>query len=382
MKNFIKNNKSLFVKTCITLGLILVFILLCILKSSPDVCETYSRGFGRVIFTIFAAISKYFPISMTELFAVCSIISVIVWIVSFIKNLRKKNVLKGIEKVVNIVMLGCAILTTYTATMELQYNRKSLPIPLYQENVDKSQFMEILNYFVDDYNDCTSKLKFKENGDVISPYSITDINIKLAKEFERLNEERFGGYFGKFTTNVKPMMSSELYSQLQITGLTFGCFGEANVNTAAPTSAIPFVMAHELAHTKGVLREDDANLVALFLMLTSEDYFFRFSGYFYSFYRVIPLAFYTGNESDYATIYYKMDQNIFKNDEYNSKYWDEHDLLGKIGDWFNDLYLKSSGTEGTSSYNDTEPEIDEEKEIVISFSTYQKMYFQVYFNEK
>ena len=49
-------------------------------------------------------------------------------------------------------------------------------------------------------------------------------------------------------------------------------------------------------------------------------------------------------------------------------------------EWINNLYLKSSGTEGTGSYNDTDTEIDHETEEVIYFSTYQKLYFAIYYN--
>lgn len=382
MKNFIKNNKSLFIKIGFIIFFVVLLVFLSVLKNSRDICEDYSRGFGRVLFTTISATTKYFPISVTELFILGSAIATIIIIVLIIKDLKRKKVIKALNRFLSICVLFTGIISSYFSTMEMQYNRKAVPVPLYEEKVDKTEFVTIIDYFVEDYNYCTSKLEFRENGDVVSPYSITDLNGILKKEFEKLKEPRFNGYFSDFTTNVKPMMSSEIYSNLQITGLTFGCFGEANINTAAPTAGIPFTMAHELAHTKGVLREDDANLLAMYLMLTSDDYFLRFSGYFESFSRILSLASLTGNDNDYGMLRNKMDSRIFDVYRHNNKYWDDHDILGDIGEWWNNLYLKSSGTEGTSSYNDTEPEIDEEREIVISFSTWQKLYFQVYFNER
>ena len=78
MKKFIKENKSNFIKLCVILGLILIFVFLAIAKNSVEFSESYSKGFGRVLFTFFAAITKYFPISATECFAVASVILVIV----------------------------------------------------------------------------------------------------------------------------------------------------------------------------------------------------------------------------------------------------------------------------------------------------------------
>lgn len=380
MIKWIKEHLAFFIKSCIIFGLIILFIVLINLKNNVSFCESYSRGFGRVLMTALAACTKYLPFSLTEVFAVCCFILVIVWIVLAIHNLKKKNFIKFGNKLLNIVLLGVAILTSYFATMEIQYNRAPLKLPMYQENVDKSEFVDIISYFIDDYNDCASKLEFKENGEVISPYSISQINVKLEKEYKRLNDAGFDGYFAKFSTYCKPMLSSEIYSQFQITGVTFGCLGEANINTSAPKAGIPYTMAHEIAHTKGVLREGDANMVAMYLMLTSDDYFFRFSGYFETFYRLMSLASLTGNKDDYGKLANKIDPKIYANYSYDSKYWSEHDLMGKIGDWINNLYLKASGTEGTSSYQDT-PTVIDEHEVVITFSNWQKIYFNIYFNK-
>lgn len=379
MKKWIKENKYLFIRLIVIAVLLSGFFTLLILKNDVEICESYSRGFGRFINTVIAAITKYFPISFTECFVIAVVIFTVIWVIQIIKFLRKKNFKFAISRFVDLVLVFVSIISMVTATMQLQYNRKSVPIPLYTEKVEKSEFMNVINHFLEDYNDCASKLKFKENGEVISPYSIMELNTILAKDFKILNGPEFDGYYSEFNTFCKPMMSSEIYSHLQITGVTAGAFGEANINTAAPNAGIPFVMAHELAHTKGAMREDEANLTALYVTLNSEDYFVRFSGYFYSFSRLMDLADYLDDDDAYAKVYFSLDENIRNTYKHNNKYWENHSVINDIGEWFNNLYIKTStnGSQGTGSYDDTPTEVEDE--VIISFSTYQKLYFQIYY---
>lgn len=377
MKKWMKENVSFVVRASLLVFFIAVIVVLGVLKNDVEFCEAYSRTFGRYLTVGIASITKYFPISFTECMAICAAIAVVISIVLIVKFLKKKEFFYALKRVVNIGVLISSVVMMLSATTQLQYNRKAVPIPLYEEKVEKTEFMTIIKHFEDDYNDCARSVEYKPNGEPISPYSLMEMNLILEKEFKRLDDPKFGRYFTSFTTNCKPMMSSEIYSHLQVTGITIGCFGEANVNTAAPTAGIPFVMAHELAHIKGVMREDDANLVALYLTLTSEDKFIRSSGYFYSFNRLMSLASLTGVEGDYQTVSKALDPLIYGTYRQNNDYWDAHDIINDIGEWFNDLYLKSSGTEGTSSYEDTKTEVEGDK--IISFSTYQKLYFHIYY---
>ena len=384
MKNWIKENKGLFVKLCFLVGLIIWFIILNILKNNQDFCEAYSRGFGRVLGTVLSFVTNLFPISLAEVSIILASVVVVILIVLIIKDLKKKNILKAISRIVTIIMIPVCIIAGYFTTSEMQYNRKELPLPLYEGEVDKSEYYSIVEYFVDDYNECASHLTFKEDGNVdMKDYSFEKLNNLLAKEYEKLSKEEFGGYFNKFTPKCKPMMSSVIYTEFQITGVDFGLYGEANVNTIQPAAGFPMVMAHEIAHTKGVMREGDANLLAMYICLNSDDYFIRYSGYFWGFYRIMQLANYTGNKEDYKTLNNKIAYNIKLCDYHNYKFWEEHDLLGKIGDWINNLYLKSSGQEeGTTSYNDTPSVVDEEKEIVVTFSIWQKLFLHFYYQNK
>lgn len=383
MKKWIKENKGLFIKLCFLVGLLIIFIILNILKKNVDFCEAYSRGFGRVIGTVLAFITRIYPLSLAETSIILGSIIVIILIVIIIKELKKKNWLKAISKTLTILLIPVCIITGYFITSEMQYNRKELPIPLYEGEVQKSEYYDIVDYFINDYNECASHLEYTEEGDIIPDYTFAEISALVEKEYNNIKDKEVKAYLNSYTTTCKPMMSSAIYTEFNITGVDFGLFGEANINTYQPAAGYPMVMAHEIAHTKGVMREADANLMAMYILLHSDNYYLRFSGYYWGFYRIMELANYTGNSADYDTLNNKICYEIKLNDWHSYQFWKKHNLLERFADWWNNLYIKSSGDEnGTESYNDTPSEIDEEKEIVVTFSVWQRLYLQIYYDNK
>lgn len=377
MKAFIKNHLSLVIRSAIILLLLIFLIVLIILKNNQAICEVWTQGFGRWYLTVFGTVTKWIPFSLSELVIITIAIFTILWIVLFIIDCVKKRRRKAVGCVLNIGLVAIAITTIYFATAELAYNRAQMPITLYEEKVDKSEFNSIVNYFIDDLNYCVNQLDFDENNELISPYSLSETNVKLEEEYSKITDP----YFSSFTTYAKPMISSFLYREFHITGVTFMPLAESNVNYLNVAAGKPYTAAHELAHTKGVMREGDADLLTASLLLTSTDPYFRYSAYYYTISSLLTLANYTGTSGDYMAALNRIDNKWYKNMTYNNEYWNSHDTFQKIANWWNDLYLKMSGVkEGVDSYSDTPTEINKQTNEITSFSNYQKLYFQIYYS--
>jgi hypothetical protein len=77
----------------------------------------------------------------------------------------------------------------------------------------------------------------------------------------------------------KPVLSSEVMSRLGVSGVYSPFTGEPNYNSDMPDFQLPFTMAHEMAHQRGVARESEANFVAYLVCINSRDPFIRYSGY-------------------------------------------------------------------------------------------------------
>ena len=143
---------------------------------------------------------------------------------------------------------------------------------------------------------------------------------------------------------------------------------------------LPFTIAHELAHNKGVMREDDANKLAFYVCLNSESPYLRYSAYTSYFYQMKSMASGTYLTESEREGLHPLDPAFNKTQSYVYNFWKKHNLLEDIGNWFNDLYIKSSGVkEGTSSYNGgTESEYDPTTHKLHP-SLYQKLFFEKYY---
>jgi hypothetical protein len=77
----------------------------------------------------------------------------------------------------------------------------------------------------------------------------------------------------------KPVYASEVLTRLGISGIYSPLTAEPNYNADVPDFQLPFTIAHEMAHQRGVARESEANFVAYVVCVNSPDPFVRYSGY-------------------------------------------------------------------------------------------------------
>jgi hypothetical protein len=146
------------------------------------------------------------------------------------------------------------------------------------ENATEAELYAALEYFIDSANELAPLVNRDENGHIaenaeniisrapgVVPYD------KLCEVFPKL--ERLGA------NKVKPMVYSELMSQFRFTGVYMGLTGEANVNVNTPLAFLPATAAHELAHSHGVGKEEEANFLGILAATESDDVLFRYSGY-------------------------------------------------------------------------------------------------------
>lgn len=378
-----KLKKAIFAKIIAISAIVLVFVGLLIIRSFEASAEFWTRTFYRLVHSVFGPISSLFPFSLAEVFFITFAITIIVLLVFLIIDFSKKRGAAGLNKTLMLLLVVFSTVAFYFSTAGVAYGRAPVDIPQYEEKVENTEYVTIVEHFIDDFNLCASQLDFDEQGSVVKPYSIPEISQLLRIEFAKLESD----YFTPYTSKVKPMFLSFLFREFNITGVAFTPTGEPNVNYLTPDSQIASTMAHEIAHTKGAMREQDANLVAAYILLNSDDAYLRYSGYFTTFYSIISLSNYVGDETQYSTLYNSMSLQIRKDYKYSRDYWAQFNFLDDLATWFNNLYLTIVGNKGVSSYVDnpdtgetTDPDTGETIVYIEEFSPYQKLYFYFYFS--
>ena len=94
---------------------------------------------------------------------------------------------------------------------------------------------------------------------------------------------------------------------------------------------------------------------------------------------------------DKTTWLHSINKDIVKEYATLNKFWSEHDLLSKVGTFFNDLFLKLNGNKnGVNDYEDNSKGEDSGKKdendqpiyVIKNHSTYAKLFFYLYNEEK
>ena len=363
--------------------LILLLCTLLVFKSNSYLSDWFSLNISQYLVTTIGTFTSALPFSLFELVIIAFLIVLCAFLITLIKYIIKIKVGKIINLALNLALTCLIIINLFISICGVSYQRSEIELPFYKGEVTSSLVDETINYYLNDYNEIVSTFSKDENGISKCPYTFEELSNKMIDECSRLDQF---DYFYKFDAKAKGTWFSPLLSELHITGVDFPFTAEANVNVHMPTIDLPFTIAHEMAHLKGVMREDDANTVALYVCITSSDPYIRYSGYFRGFSRLLEIKAYTEHKA-YLEFLPLINQQIYTDQNDYFDFYEEHNLLDDVSKFFNDLYLSLNGEkEGTSSYDDISQSegtgnYDEdgyEIRVYTNYSKYQLLMIQNY----
>ena len=342
------------IKLLITLvALIVLFIVLDLLTNSQKVCEFFARTFSRAWIFIFGNALGWIPISLYELFLIVVIVGAIVFVVLEFVFLAKRKWQSLLSAALIVAISVFAFLNIYTATASYAYGRDDLPDEVYNEySGDDLTFEDAITLaktIVTQTNEAYHATKHDADGNIVYPYTFREISNLLAIEYKRLESS----YFSPYTPRGKKIINKTIMSEMHITGVFFAPFGEANVNGYEVNNLyFPHTLAHEMAHGKGIMREYEANLLASYICLTSENPYLRYGALVRSMYSAISIVgLYPDSLQATSDLYEMIDDGIIKERANYGAFYGQFTLLDDIGNWFNDLYLKLNKQEdGSGSY--------------------------------
>lgn len=385
-----KNKNSIVTKLIIVGGLGVLLAVLLVLKTNVAICEFFATTIARGWIWLTGHILGWIPISFYELFLIVAISGLIVCIVFIVRYFCKHKPKQAVSLLLTVVIVALCGVNLYTATASFSYDRDPLPKEIVSsysgDDLPYEQALAIANYVVDQVNELYESTSHDKDGNVIMP-SLAELNDLLQGEYKRLNNVG-DGYFSSFTPNAKGILNKRIMSEMHVAGVFFAPFGESNVNVTRIDVYTPSTMAHELAHAKGVMRESDANTVSVYLLLTSQNPYLRYSGYVYVMQSALSMvSAYRDSDTDYFALRNRVNHGVFAELSNYSKHWSQYTLLDDIGEFFNNIYLKLQGqTNGTGSY--VKPPVIEwtgEKDedgneigVVIEFSNIQNVLINLY----
>jgi hypothetical protein len=332
-------------------ALVLLITVLSLIKLNENVSEYfYARGVSRAYVYAAGHIASVFGFSSFDFFVICCIIVLAAIIAGLIVLLVKKYHTKAAALAENTVIAALVIATVYVCTASGCYYRAKMPLPSYEgEQLTTDETAELVTYYLNDFSAAAATLTYDEKGKSVSPYTVDEISDLLEKEYERLDDS----YFSSYTPKAKKSVFSGFMSYQGVCGVTFLPCGEAVINAETPDCYLVLTTAHELAHTKGVMRERDANLLAYYILITSEIPYFRYSAYMYGLNYLTGILYRLDNEK-YTEIMSLYPASAILDKQLEYDFWESKDtFIETVSTFFNDVYLKLSGvSEGTDNYSD------------------------------
>lgn len=346
-ENRIKIPKVSYVFFGITLLAIITYIIAIV---NTPFADFFNRHISSVFRGILATLTNILPLSLAELLIISSPVILFFIIRIALKKYGKSWRDVGIFCII-VLSIITMLLSTFIFVFGIGYYTSGLDVKLEldKKEVSTKDLSQTADWLIEELNASVDTVNFQEKGPSINPHTIRETNNILLSSYDSMSDKY--DFLPKLTSYVKPVILSKPMTYTHISGVYTHFTGEANVNTNGPDYSIPYTIAHELAHQRGIAREDEANFIAFLVCINSNDAYIQYCGYM-NLCEYVLNALYTADAKLYEETYVKLDKRVLyeMNATYDfyEKYQDN--VVGEISGAINDAYLQANGTEGTKSY--------------------------------
>lgn len=322
---------------------------------SESFANFFTRYPAAAVRAVLSYITYLLPISLAEILLILLIPAVIAVLVIAYRRYCDtwKSVLIFAVKLISVAAI---IFSLFVWTLGTGYRTTPLGerLGLGSESIDKEDITETCVILIGLINGLEDEIVYAEDGFSEMPYSYDEMSKKLMTAYGALTESY--DFIPSLYSRVKPVMLSELMTYTHIAGVYSYFTGEANINVTFPDYTLPYTAAHELAHQRGISREDEANFIAFLVCSESDDPYIRYSGYV-SMLEYLLNAHYSADQSeehaDYKALYSTLSDKVRTEQkayyDFYQKYADN--IAASVSGAVNNSYLQSQGTAGTVSYS-------------------------------
>ncbi len=319
---------------------------------SEGFANRYTRTVGAALRALLAHLTSWIPFSLAEILLYC--IPVLVVLLSvyaaryYCESWHTVFVFLGTVLSVFSIFFSLFALGFGTAYHTSTLDRR---LDLEDVEVDAENLLATAEMLVSELNTLAPKLTYGEDGFSEMPYGRREMNDRLLAAYQPVCDQY--SFVQRLNSRVKPVLASRLMSYTHITGVYSFYTGEANINTHFPDYTVPFTAAHELAHQRGIARENEANFIAFLVTDASDDPYVRYSGYL-NLFEYVASALYRTNADAYRALYATLDPQIKGELRAYSAFFETYRdaPAANVSSTVNDTFLKLNGNEaGVMSYD-------------------------------
>ena len=327
-------------------------LLTLVFRLSPAFSDFFNRYISQGLRRLLAAVTSPLPFSLAEILLMLSP-ALLVFLVVYALRTHASSWRACGMYVLKLLSGACVFFILFVTVFGAGYYGTTLADPekldLDRQDVSAEELYETGLHLIEDLRREEQNVQFEHEDFSVMPYTLKEMNQKLLSAYESFCGEH--DFIATFQSRTKPVILSRAMSYTHITGVYSYFTGEANLNVYFPDYTLPFTAAHELAHQRGIAREDEANFIAYLVCISSDDAYIRYSGYL-NLYEYVASALYRAD----ADLYFELRDQLPTAVRYEliaySEFFDEFrdSVVGEISNTVNDLYLKGNGTQGSQSY--------------------------------
>ncbi|MBE5851921.1 MAG: DUF3810 domain-containing protein [Lachnospiraceae bacterium] len=269
----------------ISIGILLLLTLAINIAAwnSRDFSDFYRKYIFQKISPLQSRISNIFSCSIGEVMILIGLFLVVVFVCTIVALVvfRKKEWIQRIGKgyLKFFVLIFAIVSLIMTSNCFVAYHASDFET-VYMSNIEDREYtveelILVRDYVIEQANALAYTFERDDRGYII--YDEEEIKKQAKLEMKRMGQQYplLKGYY----PNPKPIAASKFLSQQYMLGYYFPFSMEANYNKQMYVVNMPATMCHELSHLKGFMYEDDANFIGYLTCISSENPFFRYSGY-------------------------------------------------------------------------------------------------------
>ncbi|MBQ4354753.1 MAG: DUF3810 domain-containing protein [Clostridia bacterium] len=328
----------------IALGINIAYI------SSASFADFFNQHISQPLRTLNAHLTGWIPFSLAEFIILGSpVILAAVLSVSLRKAMRSTRYF--VRTVAGLLAIALFLYVMFVFCFGAGYRTTTVDkkLGLERTKVSAEELSDTMNIVISHLNELADDVMFVQNKGSVRPWSHDKAVDLCVRSYAALADQH--SFIPKLDVPVKQIVASELMTYTHISGVYTFFTGEANLNTNYPYFVNVYTTAHEMAHQRGIARENEANFLAYLVCITSDDPYMQYAGYL-NMYEYLASPLYSASPSLYGKAVGRLDVRVRYDLECYSDFFDRYrdNIAADVSDAVNDTYLVLQGTEGSRSY--------------------------------
>lgn len=318
---------------------------------SPTFSDFFNRYIGSLVRGAFATLTSILPFSLAETIVILLPI-IFITVVALSVRTASKSGAGGIRQIISMASVLSLLYSLFVFTTVVGYNGTPLSdkLGLDEQPVSVDELRDAAEYMISKMNEELDDVTYVYGEGSVMPYSLGEMNKLLLEACNKASDKY--AFLPRLTSRIKPIALSEPMTYTHISGMYTYYTGESNLNVNFPDYNLPFTAAHELAHQRGIMPENEANFVAFLICIESSDPYVRYSGYL-CMYEYLSSALYKADYDTFAEVYMSLDARVIGEITAYNNFFEKYQksVASEISGVMNDTYLKAQGVDvGEKSY--------------------------------